>query len=61
MLPEKKRSPNPLFIVLAVLSAIPTAFFLLLTFSGADVVGGLGFLWSAMWTYVWWKMADRYR
>lgn len=62
-MPVEKKSPNPLFLVLAVLSAVPTLFFGL-----AFLVGGLeSFLlflaagWSAMWTFVWWKMADRYR
>lgn len=60
-LPARKKSPNPLFLTLSVLSAIPTAFFLL----GA-AVGESGFLffvslWCGMWTWVWWAMADRYR
>jgi len=59
---EKKRSPNPLFLVLTVLSGIPTAFFgFIYAVEGQSNIFGLLFLWSFMWTWVWWKMADRYR
>jgi len=57
------KSPNPLFLVLAILSGFPTAFFLLgvIASNGQNVILGLLTMWSAMWTFVWWKMADRYR
>lgn len=61
-IPGTRKSPNPLFLVLSILSGIPTAFFLLVFVSeGPDGVIAALFLWSAMWTWVWWKMADRYR
>lgn len=58
---ERKR--NPLFLVLAVLSAIPTAFFLLVFVTGGADNDIAAFLtaWSAVWTWVWWKLSDRYR
>lgn len=55
------KSRNPLFLVLAILSALPTLFFLLGFVSGPNVFFLGGFLWSAMWTWVWWSMAGRYR
>ncbi|QHB37972.1 hypothetical protein KIY71_gp32 [Mycobacterium phage Cintron] len=60
--PKRKPAPNPLFLTLAILSGFPSAFFLLLFVSGATsiLVAG-GFIWSAMWVWVWWAMADRYR
>jgi hypothetical protein len=59
---EVQRKRNPLFLVLAVLSAIPTAIcgFLYIFGSQADIVG-LGLIWSFMWTWVWWALSDRYR
>lgn len=58
-----KNKRNPLFFVLAVLSAIPTAFFLLAVIigEGHSTLTGISFLWCFMWTWVWWKMSDRYR
>ena len=57
---EKVREPNPLFTVLAVLSAIPTAFFGLVYFAGSQsTIAGLLLIWSFMWTWVWWKMRSR--
>jgi hypothetical protein len=60
---EQKRSLNPLFLVLTVLSAIPTAFSLLVFASGdgQSTIVGIGFLWCLMWSWVWWSMAKRYR
>ncbi len=56
------RSRNPLFFVLTVLSGIPTVFFAAVYFLGQQSdVFGLLLIWSFMWTWVWWKMADRYR
>jgi hypothetical protein len=58
--PERKR--NPLFLVLAVLSAIPSAFFVLAYFtSNFSTLMGIGLIWCFMWTTVWWKLSDRYR
>jgi hypothetical protein len=57
---EKVREPNPLFTVLAVLSAIPTAFFGLVYITGSQSnIAGLLLIWSFMWTWVWWKMRSR--
>jgi hypothetical protein len=52
---------NPLFLVLAVLSAIPAAICLFLYLSSNATVMGAGFLWSSLWTWVWWAMAKRYK
>lgn len=62
-IPPETRSRNPLFLVLAVLSGMPTAFFVYayIAGNGQSAFIGLLFLWSAMWTLVWWKMSDRYR
>ncbi|AQP31026.1 hypothetical protein SEA_TINYBOT_31 [Mycobacterium phage Tinybot] len=60
--PARKPSPNPLFLTLSILSGFPAALFLILFVSGAtSVLVTGGFLWSAMWVWVWWAMADRYR
>ena len=57
---QKVREPNPLFTVLAVLSAIPTAFFGLVYLAGSQSnIAGLLLIWSFMWTWVWWKMRSR--
>jgi hypothetical protein len=46
---EKARGPNPLFTVLAVLSAIPTAFFGLVYITGSQSnIAGLLLIWSFM-------------
>ncbi|PRC48936.1 hypothetical protein C6A85_77300, partial [Mycobacterium sp. ITM-2017-0098] len=55
----KKR--NPLFLVLAVLSAFPTAFFGLLYLNSQSNFSGLLLIFSFIWTWVWWTMSDRYR
>lgn len=56
------RGMNPLFLVLSALSAVPTAFFLLMFVTGAQAsFEAVLFLWCALWTWVWYKMADRYR
>ncbi|AHJ86404.1 hypothetical protein 40AC_40 [Mycobacterium phage 40AC] len=59
----QKRSPNPLFTVLAFLSALPTVFFLMafVAGDGTNVISLGVFLWCAMWTWVWVAMARRYR
>jgi hypothetical protein len=57
---EKKR--NPLFFVLAVLSGIPTAFFVVAYFTNNfSTLMGIGLIWCFMWTWVWWRLSDRYR
>jgi hypothetical protein len=57
---EKVREPNPLFTVLAALSAIPTAFFGLVYIAGSQsTIAGLLLIWSFMWTWVWWKLRSR--
>ncbi|APD17640.1 hypothetical protein PBI_MILLSKI_31 [Mycobacterium phage Millski] len=59
---EAEAAPNPLFLTLSILSGFPTAFFLILFVSGGtSVFVMIGFLWSAMWTWVWALMANRYR
>jgi hypothetical protein len=46
---EKARGPNPLFTVLAVLSAIRTAFFGLVYITGSQSnIAGLLLIWSFM-------------
>lgn len=56
-----KKGLNPLFLVLAALSALPAAFFALVyvTGSGSGIAGFLT-LWSALWTWVWYAMAKRH-
>ena len=63
LLPEATaRKRNPLFFVLAVLSGIPTAVLGLMYITGGQSnIIGLGLIWSFMWTWVWWKLSDRYR
>ena len=57
---ERKR--NPLFLVLAVLSGIPTAFFgVFYLFNGQSNFSGLLLIWCFIWTWVWWALSDRYR
>jgi hypothetical protein len=59
---QTERSLNPLFFVLSILSGIPTAFFALVyLFAGFNELIGVTFLWCGLWTWVWYKMADRYR
>jgi hypothetical protein len=59
---EANKKRNPLFFVLAVLSAIPTAFFGFIYVGGSHSnVMGLWFIWCFMWTWVWWTMSGRYR
>ncbi|AIY32196.1 hypothetical protein PBI_HAMSLICE_31 [Mycobacterium phage HamSlice] len=59
---KRKPAPNPLFLTLSILSGLPTAFFLLLFVTGGtSIFVMIGFLWSAMWTWVWALMANRYR
>ncbi|QJD50239.1 membrane protein [Mycobacterium phage Iwokeuplikedis] len=58
---EQKKSPNPLFLVLAILSGLPTAFFLLVFVTGGGAISAAIFLWCALWTWVWAAMARRYR
>jgi hypothetical protein len=60
--PPKKAKRNPLFLFLAVLSGIPTAFFgFVFLFVGQSMITGLTLIWCFMWTWVWWEMSDRYR
>lgn len=51
---------NAFFVVLAVLSGMPTAFFLL-AFVTSEGNGILGFAtaWCGMWTYVWYSLRHR--
>ena len=58
---ERSRGPNPLFTVLAVLSAIPTAFFgyAFVLGDGHSWILGAVTLWCSMWTWVWWKLRTR--
>lgn len=56
-----KRSRNPLFVVLAALSGIPTTVFLLAFVNGGSHIAVFLFLWSAMWTWVWWNLSGRWR
>lgn len=59
-LPAKK-GLNPLFLVLAVLSAFPTAFVAVVFIAGSQsALAGLATAWCGMWTWVWWAMAKRY-
>ncbi|QFG10462.1 hypothetical protein KIV65_gp66 [Mycobacterium phage Anthony] len=60
---EKAKTRNPLFFVLAVLSALPTAFFFLGFITSGGQSGFLFFVtaWCGMWTWVWWAMSGRYR
>ncbi|QLF84604.1 hypothetical protein SEA_GAIL_40 [Mycobacterium phage Gail] len=58
---EKRRAPNPLFLVLAILSALPTAFFLLVFLMGPGILPLMILGWCGMWTAVWALMANRYR
>lgn len=60
---QQKKSLNPLFLVLAILSGVPTAFFLLafITAGGADGIIAAATLWCGLWTWVWTEMARRYR
>jgi hypothetical protein len=45
-----------------VLSGIPTAVLGLMYITGGQSnIIGLGLIWSFMWTWVWWKLSDRYR
>jgi Protein of unknown function (DUF2510) len=62
-LPEPAdRKRNPLFFVLAVLSGIPTAFFgLVFVFGNQSDLAGIAVIWCFMWTWVWWRLSDRYR
>ena len=61
MITTAKRGPNPLFTVLSVLSAIPTAFFLLafISSNGQSTITGVLVIWCFMWTWVWWKLRSR--
>jgi hypothetical protein len=73
MTTEPKRSPNPLFLALAVLSGILAALDLVALFvvvfvfklpSYGALAGlplRLGLVWCGGWAYLWWRMADRYR
>ncbi|MGB3483669.1 MAG: hypothetical protein WBB07_15835 [Mycobacterium sp.] len=59
--PDTKPKLNAFFVMLAVLSALPTAFFGLgyvLSEAQSNIHGFL-FLWSAAWTYVWWSLRHR--
>lgn len=58
--PPVKKPLNAFFVVLAALSAIPTLFFLLVTFTseGSGIPIFL-FLWSGMWTFVWYSLRHR--
>ncbi|AZS08237.1 hypothetical protein PBI_IRONMAN_35 [Mycobacterium phage IronMan] len=57
----KKPSPNPLFLVLAILSALPTAFFGLVFITSPSIIPLMITGWCGMWTVVWAMMANRYR
>lgn len=52
---------NAFFVMLTVISAVPTLFCLLavIATNGNSVMWGLGCIWSAAWTYVWWSLRHR--
>ncbi|AEJ94571.1 hypothetical protein FGG52_gp32 [Mycobacterium phage Backyardigan] len=58
---KRKPAPNPLFLVLAILSAVPTAFFVLAFLLSPTMLWVLAAGWCGMWTAVWGLMANRYR
>ncbi|BBX09508.1 DUF2510 domain-containing protein [Mycolicibacterium aichiense] len=58
---EKPKDRNPLFLFLAGLSALPTAFFGWAYYESQATISGILFLFCFAWTYCWWKMSDRYR
>lgn len=57
--PAPVKQLNWFFVVLAGLSALPTAFFGYAAWNGESVITICFFLWCAMWTAVWWSL--RYR
>ncbi|QHB38062.1 hypothetical protein KIY75_gp32 [Mycobacterium phage Noelle] len=59
--PKRKAAPNPLFLVLAILSALPTAFFGLAFLMSPTMLWVMATGWCGMWTVVWAMMANRYR
>ncbi|ALO79720.1 hypothetical protein SEA_LOCHMONSTER_32 [Mycobacterium phage LochMonster] len=59
--PQRKAAPNPLFLVLAILSSVPTAFFVLCFILSPSMLWVLGAGWCGMWAAVWGLMANRYR
>ncbi|ATN88105.1 hypothetical protein SEA_CINDARADIX_31 [Mycobacterium phage Cindaradix] len=59
--PQRRAAPNPLFLVLAILSAIPTAFFVFALVAAPTMLWLLAAGWCGMWTAVWGLMANRYR
>lgn len=60
MQPVKKKL-NAFFVMLTVISALPTLFFGLawVLGGGGTSLAGLAMLWSGAWTYVWWSLRHR--
>lgn len=56
-----KRPVNAFFMALFLISAAITAYFVALWVvgGGGTNLQGILMLWSAGWTYVWWKMRHR--